>query len=287
MSQQYSDIVYRTLIASSHIEGREPLSSSEATITARVRTSGFKLLKLQLSKNKATVVEFNPEDFTLTEGDSFTLPVQRLNRYMPVMFGDDIIIESLISDNLSFKFHRQGFKKVPVVVVNSISYHDQYTSGEGIRISPDSLVVYGEDRVIDDIRAILTKPLNMKDLKRSIHGNIKLEIPSNIRVSTDYVEYSIDVARFVEIDRKVPLSLRNVPPGIDFSVLPSKVDVRFRCRFPLTSESIGNVSFYVDFKDFVNSKSGKCLVGTEGLTDDIISLKISPEVVDCFLEEWQ
>lgn len=285
MSQQYSDVVYRSLIASSELDGRASLSYSEATVTARVRASGFKLARLQMSRKKAVTIGFNADDFAYADGDAYIIQASRLNRYMPVIFGEDVIVESVISDYLTFHFASQSFKKVPVVPVASIDFKKQYTSAEGVVINPDSLLVYGEDSVLENVNAIFTKPLTRHDVERSIHGNLKLEVPGNVRVQRDFVEYSVDVVRYVEVERTARLDFRNAPSGVECSILPSTVKVRFQCRFPGADRSADEVNFFVDYKEFIHSRSGKCMVRSDDLPDGIIRMSITPEVVDCFVEE--
>lgn len=285
MSQQYSDVVYRTLIASSELDGRATRSYSEATVTARVRASGFKLARLQMSGRKAAAVDFNADDFSFSEGDAYIIQSSKLNRYMPVIFGEDVIVESLISDYLTFHFASQSFKKVPVVPVSSISYKEQFTSADGVAISPDSLLVYGEDSVLESVNAIFTKPLNRHEVERSFHGNLKLEIPRNLRVQKDFVEYAVDVVRYVEVERTARLDFRNAPSGVDYSILPSTVTVRLQCRFPGVGRSAEEVNFFVDYKEFIHSKSGKCMVRADGIPEGVIRMSITPELVDCFVEE--
>ncbi|MBP9998043.1 MAG: hypothetical protein KBS67_02255 [Bacteroidales bacterium] len=285
MSQQYSGVVYRTLIASSELDGRATISYSEATVTARVRASGFKLARLQMSGRKASTIAFNAEDMNFSDGDAYVIQASRLNRYMPAIFGEDVIVESVISDFLTFHFASQSFKKVPVMPVSSITYKKQYTSSEGVVIKPDSLLVYGETSLLENVNAIYTKPLNRHDVERSIHGNLKLEIPRNIRTQKDFVEYSVDVVRYVEMERTVRLDLRNAPAEVEYSILPSTVNVKFQCRFPGVGSVADEVNFFVDYKEFIHSKSGKCMVRADGVSDGIIRMNISPEVVDCFVEE--
>ena len=89
------------------------------------------------------------------------------------------------------------------------------------------------------------------------------------------------MTRYVEVRRSVPVTVRNAPAGKNLSVYPSTADVLFRCVFPTASDRTSEVQFYIDYEDFQNSQSGKCVARTDDLPPGVLSWSITPEVFDC------
>ena len=95
--------------------------------------------------------------------------------------------------------------------------------------------------------------------------------------------YSMEVSRYVEIRAEVKVETRNVPARVDLAVLPSTATAVFRCAFPTASDPSVHTHFYVDYREFANSRSGRCMAHCEGLPSDVIDYTLTPEVFDCMV----
>ena len=94
----------------------------------------------------------------------------------------------------------------------------------------------------------------------------------------------MEVSRYVEIRAEVKLETRNVPPRVNLAILPSTATAVFRCVFPTTADPSVQTRFYIDYQDFVNSRSGRCMARCEGLSSNVIEYTLTPEVFDCLLQ---
>jgi hypothetical protein len=150
-------------------------------------------------------------------------------------------------------------------------------------IQPDSVLVYGEPSRLENVTSVSTKPLDLDDLRSSTHGKVKLEAPSGVRLSDDECVYSLEVTRYVEIRAEVRIETRNVPARVDLAVLPSTATAVFRCIFPTTADPAAQTKFYIDYRDFAGSLSGRCVAHCEGLPSNVIDCTLSPEVFDCLV----
>ena len=92
------------------------------------------------------------------------------------------------------------------------------------------------------------------------------------------------VTRFVELRAEVNIGVRNAPAGVELSVLPSTATVVFRCVFPTPSDPAENTSFYIDYKDFANSITGRCVARCSGLPATVLGYDMQPEVFDCVVK---
>lgn len=281
LSQRYSEIVSVPVVAESNIEGHARRSSSEMTASAMVNASGFHLIRLGSTSKKPALVEIATADLVHTEGDYYSVPVSSMYKYVSDIFGEGVNLESFISGDLEFKFPTENHKKVPVKPVQIISFKPQYMAVGEMSVIPDSVVVYGDPIRLEGVESVLTKPISHKDIRNSVHGNVRLQIPPGMRLSQKDVVYSLDVTRYVEIGATVKVGTRNVPSGRKLSVLPSTATVAFRCVFPMIDNPVDRTEFYVDYKDFEQSITGRCVVRCEGLPEGVISYEIDPEVCEC------
>lgn len=269
------------VVAESNIDGRAQLSTTDATITAQVRASGFRHLSLARKHRYPERIAFASGDFIHEDGDLYAVPTSNLYKYVADIFGDGVSLESFISESPKFIFPEVTNKKVPVRKVHSISFAPQYMATGSMQLLPDSVIVYGEPSRLENIGYVLTRPIELSGLQSSVHGKVKLDTPSGVRLSVQEVIYSMEVSRYVEISSDVKIETRNVPGNVELAVLPSSATAVFRCVFPLNVNPVGVAEFYVDYKDFVNSITGRCVAHCDNLPAGVISYSLEPEVFDC------
>ena len=283
MSRDYVAIVSIPVVARSNIEGRSALSSSEATATAQVSASGFRHFVLSRPRKRAVQVEFAATDFRYVDSDRFSIANTALYRYASQIFGDGVTLDSFISEDLEFSFPEESYKKVPVHPVLSVDFEPQYMAQKPLTLQPDTVLVYGEPSRLENVEYVSTKPIDLTEVRSSVHGKVRLETPSGVRLSHEESVYSMEVTRYVELRSEVRIETRNVPAGVNLAVLPSTATVTFRCAFPTAADPSRQVHFYIDYRDFTGSRGGRCVARCDGLPANVIDYSVSPEVFDCLV----
>lgn len=282
LSLDYVRVVNVPIKASCNLEGHALISANDAVVQARCRTTGFDLMRLEkASKGNPVLIEFRPEDMKHKSGEQFYIVSSDLINYVQSLFGNSSSLESFITDTLRFRFPYENSRKVPIRPVCNLSFKPQYTSVGQLRILPDSVVLYGEPYHLSNIDAVYTESFSLEGLTNSTHGEVALEHVKGVRMSAQKVDYAIDVTRYVETQATVDISARNVPTDRKLNIYPSKAQVYFRCAFPLSSDPSEGVRFYIDYRDFSNSIDGKCIARVSGLSSDVLSYKIEPQVFEC------
>lgn len=284
LSQNYVAIVSVPVVAASNIEGRAAVSTSEATATAQVGATGFQHIFLARKHKRPVQVTFAAADFRHDNGEWYTIANTNLYRYAAQLFGDGVSVESFISEDLSFSFPEETYKKVPVRPLLNVSFEPQFMAQAPMTLQPDSVLLYGEPSRLDNVDFVLTKPLELSALRSSVHGKVRLESPSGIRLSHDEAIYSMEVTRYVEIPAEVKVGTRNVPARVDLAVLPSTATVVYRCAFPTTSNPASTAEFYIDYRDFTQSRTGRLVPRASGIPPQVIDYTITPEVFDCLVK---
>ena len=284
LSQNYVAIVSVPVVAKSNIEGRAAVSKTEATASAQVSATGFRHILMGRARRRAEQVTIAATDFRHVGGDRVSLSNSALFRYASQLFGDGVTVESFISEDLEFVFAEETYKKVPVRPVLSVHFLPQYMATRPMTMQPDTVLVYGEPSRLENVESVSTKPLELYDVRGSVHGKIRLETPTGVRLSHDECVYSMDVSRYVEIRAEVKVETRNVPARVDLAVLPSTATAVFRCTFPTATDPSVHTRFYVDYRDFASSRSGRCMAHCEGLPSNVIDYTLTPEVFDCMVK---
>lgn len=280
LGQEYSGLVSVPVLAESNIDGRARMASAEVMITARIQAPGYRHVALS-RRHSARVVFIDAADLQPVGGDFYSISENSLYRYASAIYGENISLESFVADDVRFKFNEECFAKLPVKPVADITFREQYTALHSMSFQPDSVLVYAEPARLAEIDNILTRPVSLRDLHSSVHGAAKLDVPAGARLSRNEVAYSLEVTRFVEFRRTLPIEVRGAYGRHSISALPSEAEVVFRCIFPLTSDPSEKVKLYVNYSEFAESLDGSCLIHTDGVQENVISCSILPEVCVC------
>lgn len=282
LSFNYKEQVSVPILAQCSLDGHAFSSSTPSMLHARCKASGFTLIGLLKSSERAPIeVKFAAKDLHRKTGELFYITAPELEAYSAQIFGEGTKVEAYITDTLFFRFPYQASRRVPVTGRCKLSYRSQYIASGVLELVPDSVTVFGAPSAIEDIKTVYTNTIERHDIAGPLHGNVKLEPIAGVRLSDDAVEYNLDVARYVELESEAFVSVVNVPAGKRVVVYPSVARVVVRCRFPLISGKADTMKLTIDYNDFKQSVTGKCLPKVINLPEGTISVSYEPEVFEC------
>ena len=277
---EYSGQMVVPIRVSSNIDAHSRESTTPATVVAVCHTTGYNFIRSALRRNEVPVM-IDKADLRHSRGDEYVIYGSTLNNYVKPFFGDGVSVEAFISDTLKFIFPKENFKKVPVEVIQELTFTPQYMATSTLKLEPDSVYVYGDDMHIGNVTKVATSPLRVSDIKRDLHGVLKIRKIAGVRFSIDEVTYNLPVSRYIEIRTSLPVTMRSLPEGKSVRIYPATADVTFRCMFPIITDPVGKVGIYVDYDDFVNSQSGRCSPRYDALPQGVIDCTVLPEVFEC------
>lgn len=279
LSQPYSSLVQCSIIARCDLDGHMNLSSNSASLAARCEMTGYNVLAFK-QNDEPLIIDFSPDDMHRDSDDRFYATAADFSKYFHDIFPDMSKLEYFVTDTLFFYFPAENFKKVPVNAVKSISYRSQYLPVGRLKIVPDSVLVYGTEEILSGIDRVNTEVITLHDLSSDSYGEIDLEPVRGVRMSESSAEYSISVTRYVEHNLVLPVVAKNVPAGVNFQILPSEAEACLKMPFPSSSD-FSAMKIVVDYKDYLNSVSGKCVGTLENLPQNVLDYMIVPDVFDC------
>lgn len=281
LSLKYNETLTVKLAAYSNIEGHMERAVSTVDVSAVCRATGYRFINFAFGKGLHEVkLHIDPEDLRSLDGDVYYISSERLKDYSKDLFGSEVTVDRFLLDSLYLRFNKENYKKVPVRVMQRLSFTPQYMSRDGIKIEPDSILVYGEASRLDGVDEVCTEIISLKKLASDASGKVALEKLPGLRFSDKSVNWSIKTNRYVEISEKAVISVKNVPVGKSLFVYPSVVDVKIRYIFPPLPDA-GNVEFYVDYVDFLSSVNGQCIIKTLPLPEGVLGYELSRDIVEC------
>ena len=270
------------MVAESNIDGHGLESSNTVVVSARCRTDGFRLLREKSRRERKVVkVRFDRADLRNTAPHTYCVIGGTKNSYVNQFFGEGANVEAFITDTLKFVFPVENHKRVPVDVHKVIQCRSQYMPSGPFRISPDSVTIYGEDVHLAAVERVTASRLLLTDVHESQHGVLRLNPVKGVRISADEVSYELPVSRYVELRAAVPVEVWNAPAGHQLQVYPPTAQVVLRCTFPLSKDPLSSFKLYVDWRDFSESISGRCVARTLRLPTGVLEYRVEPEVFDC------
>lgn len=282
MSQSYTELVSIPVRAKSDISGHSLVSANSTVVLIRCRASGFNIVNLYRAKKRLPLVlELSSSELRSYGDDRYYVTSSDLEKHASKLLGSESKVESFVSDTLMFHFPIVNHKTVPVVAVNTISFKSQYTNTENLRTIPDSVIIYGEPYLIEDITQVHTEHIALNNLKSPASGIARLERIKGVRISEESVRYAMDVVRYVDITETFPVYVKNAPAGKLLTVFPSSVEVTFRCIFPIKMIKSDAIKVTVDYKDFEQSLAGQCIPVVSGMPANVFDYKVKPAVIDC------
>ena len=253
LSRSYSGVLGVPVIAECNIQGYSNLSSNSAMLSARCRAEGFRLLREGTRRSRRPIqVSFDRADLRHGTGDRFFVTGNVMNNYLRQIFGDKVDVEDIITDTLYFLFPQENNKRVPVNFTGDFTYRSQYMASGPLKITPDSVTVYGEKARLDLVD----------------------------HVSTAQV-FPDPVSRYVELRSELPVSVRNAPGGHHLDVFPSRATVVLHCIFPVGRDPFESFELFIDYEDFASSLSGRCVPRVRELPRGVLDYRVEPAVFDC------
>lgn len=220
--------------------------------------------------------------------DLFTVNARDIQGALNQKVGTEFNITYLPDERLSFVFARQSNRKVPVVVSESrISCKSQYMVVSDIAVEPDSVLVYGKEEDLMRVSEVRTIPLRLQDLSAPTRGELPLRGIPGMRLGSESVKYSVEVARYVEQTLEADVTAVNVPAGKRLLIVPSRIMAT--CRVPFKNNgrlTRDDIRFEVDYRDVVSSKGSQAVPVMAAGVNGIYSCRTDPMLVDCILADY-
>lgn len=203
------------------------LNDSSHQLKVTLKAQGFKWLKYYLKQPNLSI-DFNTD---VDKVDS-TYVWSRAKGFSSIndQFSKEIEIESINPETLSFYFDENAVKYVPIHPQVNITFAPGYDVMEKISTDPDSIKIIGPESLLKELEFIKTDNFDLKDVKKPIHKILKLNLDSlntKMTVSQKEVLLVLDVKKFTEGTKEIPVEIINVPKNISLKYFPKSIYISY------------------------------------------------------------
>ena len=287
LAYDYSADLNVPVLVKCNVEEHSAYADDICEVSARCRVGGYALITSRgRYKSRPIELQLDRSSVHYLKEDIFYTTSKDLQEHIHTVFGDVESVEHFYTDTLFFRLPVENSKKVPVVLhTEGVYFKPQYTFASAPVADPDSVYVYGDPESIESISEIESGFIKYYDLSSSKRGTVELIAPPDVRLSRETVGYSLPVVRYVSVNQNVKIQVRNVPSRRNLIVIPSEAEISLDCTFPLREDPFEDAVFYVDYKDYLSSHSGKCVLKADKLPQYVLSWRADPPVCECVEEE--
>ncbi|MBQ9582941.1 MAG: hypothetical protein IJR25_01250 [Bacteroidales bacterium] len=289
MSLKYMVPMKFKVTIATDLEGYAGESSSDDVLVIRATGTGFSIIGLRTSPNVARSIKLNVPGAKLRriagEANLFDVYTRDLSEELYQALGAKVTINTFDTEKLTFRLTPRTHKKVPVVLQSDISCKSQYMIASDIVLRPDSVAVYGDVSILENITQAETEKVTFFNADAPLDGKTRIKPLRGAEMSASEVEYHVDVVRYIELTAEVSFSPIGVPAGYNMIMIPSSGTVRYRVPYALAGSEQNPPVFVVYYSDFSASRSGIVVPSLYSAPAQMISYEIEPASVECILTE--
>lgn len=254
-------------------------------IRVHVEDRGTVLLNYMLGRTFFPV-SFDFQDYK-DNGFHVSIPVSEVTKKVSAQLASTTKLLSVRPNVLEFIYTQGKAKKVPVAAKGRMMAGHQYYISD-ILLSPDSVMVYAPDSVLDFITTAYTQPVDIENITDTVSRHVHLQTVKGAKFTPSSADVKIYVDMYSEKTVEVPVTGVNFPAGKILRTFPSRVQVTFQVGLKhfkqITSEDffIG-----VSYEDVVNARDNKIHLSLRRVPEFASHVRIVPEEVDYLIEQQQ
>ena len=289
LSQNYSVYLKYNVEVYSNLPGRSAEPNSVESVIVNVNANGFYILRQRISKSaKDALLAIDGKQFKKieSESDGFYLLGRDIKEKISNAIGSDARVDDIASDTLKFYFPKRENKRVPLYIKSFISFKDQFMATGKLVLKPDSITIYGEENLLENIDSLLVNHIEYDDVSKEISGIVNVKPIKGIRFSDENVYYTLKVDRYVEKKITIPVNTINVPAGKSFIIIPSSIDITYRQSLSSSDKfEESDFSAIVDYNDYIYSMSSLIRPVFKKKPSNTLHISIDPSFVEVILKD--
>jgi len=264
------------------------VQSQDTTLTLVVRARGLELYSKMFNPTK-NLISLDLSGIKLRRSGNSYHAFMRTGKVLKEITNQlpqDFKLIGVEPDTLHFIFEQEHSRKVPVEADLSLSFVAQYQLYDSLKLSHDSITVFGIKSVIDTIYKIKTEHKSLRNLKGSRLITLRLIKPTAlpaVSLSVDSITAEINVERFTEAEIEVPIGIDDGAEQ-SYRTFPDKITLT--CRVAMREyERLDPSLFSVTINYIEASKSGNNLAEVKVVRHPSFAkvIRIEPERVEFLL----
>lgn len=219
------------------------------------------------------------------KGNRVRIPISTLQKRISVQLNQSTKLLTIRPDTVEFIYTKGRAKKVPVRIQGKIELDRQYYISD-IIYSPDSVMVYAPQEILDTITAAYTQPVNFENVSDTIRRRVNLAKVRGAKFTPSFDDVTLMVDIYAEKSVEVPVRGINFPPDKVLRTFPSKIQVTFQIGFShFKSVTADDFFIGVTYESLLNNKGEKCPVSLKSIPRYVNHVRLNPKEVDYLIEQ--
>ena len=260
------------------------VSTPVVFIEARVKAPGFSILFYNLFSSSTLSLDVDQANTKPKKGGSEVFWFMNTKRKdLAEVLSSSMQLIAINPERLSIPFSNKAKKKVAIKLSQSISLKPEIWFASSIVLSPDSVMVYGEQQQLDAVDFIETEELILVDVAENIIPIVEVIIPDGLQCKTKNIEVTIEVEPFVEQMLKYKVEAKNLKKGYTIKLFPEVVQVTLRApkdKYSMLKTDFLNLT--VD-ASLISSENRTLTVEVENLPSFIQMQRVYPSRLEFLL----
>ena len=224
------------------------------------------------------------EDYS-DKGNQVRFLSRTLDKRISSQFNQSTKLMSIKPDTLELIYTRAKAKKVPVRLRGEVKAERQFYISD-IVYSPDSVMVYAPNEILDTITAAYTENLYLEQVADTTYRRVNLKSVKGARFMPSYNDVTFYVDIYSEKSVEVPVMGINFPNDKTLRTFPSKVQVTFQVglsQFKHVTEE--DFKVVVDYNTLEGDGNEKCRLHLLESPANVTHVRISPKEIDYIIEQ--
>lgn len=258
-------------------------SDLQDEVKVKVEDRGTVLLNYMLGRSFLPI-SINFSDYE-NSSSRVVLPYEDLRKRVSSQLNSTTKLLSVYPDSIGFVYSQGQYKKVPVSVSGKITPGIQYYIS-GIKLSPDSVIVYAPAEVLKTVQTAYTMPLDCENLTESVSLRTSLKRIDGAKYDPSFCDVSVSVDMYSEKTVEVPVVGIGFPANKTLRTFPSKVKVTFKVGLSGYS-SVNADDFFIGVKysDLLKTSKDNIDLVVTTTNPNVSNIRVVPSSVDYLIEE--
>ena len=194
------------------------------TVSVTINGTGWDMLFAKINPGTKSI----PIDLHTLENKSYVVLSSQKDQVNSKRESDQQII-AFNPDTLYFDFSNRKVKRIPINVIKSLKFQQQFFQSGPVTLNPAYVIINGPAAVIDKINTWNTDTLKLDSVGENVLTNVNLQPVSegNLSLYPKSVQVTIPVDEFTEKVLEIPVKVLNTRNNEEVKIFPQKVKVTF------------------------------------------------------------
>ncbi len=256
------------------------------SINVTVKDRGMLFVKYYLSSSNKIQIKFS--DYADNASGMFKMTSVQLRNILKKSLNRDATIVSVYPESLNLKYTTLPGKKVPIRYDLDIEPDLKYVINGTTQTSQDSVLVYSDRRTLETIDEVYTYHVKETGLTDTLRRKVVLSPINGATIVPNVVDVMVPIEQVILKRKMVPVSVRNLPQGINVVVLPSTVEVSYLVPKSMYKDEgrDDDVTVVVDYNTLdVASKNNKAKISVGESPAVYKNVEVSVDSVEYIIEK--